>query len=123
MILGKPKGLCYVSYVSETLIHLEGANRHWRAYLRAAGLPVSWWLGGLSYPRRHPGDESGCEAAMVALARLGVCFAEDYKQGMAPADIMRDLLDRGVLREPFVAISWNDQGGGRKRVVYTPDSD
>jgi len=123
MILNRPNGLCYVSYVSSSVIHLEGATRPWRAYLRAAGLQASWWSGGVDYARQHEQDESGCEQAMIALARLGVCFAEDYKQGMAPADIMRDLMHRGVLRAPFTAISWSGKGGARKRVVHPPEAE
>lgn len=118
----KPRGLCFVSYVDNSVIHLTGANRHWRAYLRAGGLPVSWWQGGVPYPRRDVEDESGCEQAMIALARLGVCFAEDYKQGMAPADLMRDLLKRRVLREPCVVVEWTDKGM-RKRTLHPPSDD
>lgn len=115
-----PAGLCYVTHVSMTTIHLSGANRHWRKYLRAAGLPASWWADGVPYTRRHEHDESDCERIMLALAQLGVSFAEDYKQGMAPADIMRDLQQRGVLRTPFVAVSWNGPGKDRRRVVPPP---
>jgi len=113
--------LCYVTYVSNTVIHMMGADRHWRARIRAAGLPYSWWSGGVPYPRNGDPDEFACEQAMILLARLGVCFAEDYKQGMAPADQMRDMQQRGVLKESFVAISWGGRGSGKK-VVQPPSA-
>lgn len=119
MAQGQPKGLCYVNFVDASVIHLSGANRHWRAWLRAGGLPVSWWLDGVPYTQRDPDDLADFLPKMAALAGLGVCFAEDYKQGMAPADIMRDLLERRLLREPFVAVSWGGPGD-RRRVRHEP---
>ncbi len=110
----KSKQLCYVNYVSGSVIHMMGADRHWRACIRAAGLPYSWWLDGVPYS-----NDADCEQAMMRLASLGVCFAEDYKQGMAPADQMRDMHDRGVLKESFLAISWGGRGSGTK-VVQPP---
>jgi hypothetical protein len=107
-----PPGLCYVSYVSNDVIVLSGANLRWRTWLRAGGLPVSWWSGGVPYTQQGADELSDFVPKMIALARLGVLFAEDYKQGMAPADIMRDLQQRGLLRESFVAVSW---GGPRDR--------
>lgn len=110
----QPSGLCYVSYVSKDVIVLEGANRRWRAWLRAGGLPVSWWSGGVTYSQRDYDDLSDFLPKMTALARLGVRFTEDYKQGMAPADIMRDLQERGLLHESFVAVSWGGPGDRRE---------
>lgn len=110
----EPSGLCYVSYVSTDVIVLQGANRRWRAWLRAGGLPVSWWSGGVPYTQQGYDDLSDFLPKMTALARLGVRFTEDYKQGMAPADIMRDLQERGLLRESFVAVSWGGPGDRRE---------
>lgn len=115
MYANPPSGLCYVTYVSSDVIVLSGANWGWRAWLRAGGLPVSWWLGGVPYTQPGDDDLSDFVPKMIALARLGVLFAEDYKQGMAPADIMRDLQERGLLRESFVAVSWG--GPGKRRHV------
>lgn len=119
---GEPQGLCYVNYVSSTVIHLQGANSAWRRWLRAAGLPVSWWSDGVPYAQRDANDMSDFLPKMAALARLGVCFAEDYKQGMAPADIMRDLQERGLLRESFIAVSWGGPSA-RRRVRHDPPPD
>lgn len=109
-----PPGLCYVSYVRSEVIVLSGADCRWRAWLRAGGLPVSWWSGGVPYAEQDDDGRSDFALKMIALARLGVRFAEDYKQGMAPADIMRDLQERGLLRESFVAVSWAGPGDRRE---------
>lgn len=109
-----PPSLCYVSYVSNDVIVLSGASRRWRAWLRAGGLPVSWWRGGVPYTQQGEDDLSDFVPKMIALARLGVLFTEDYKQGMAPADIMRDLLERGLLPESFVVVSWGGPGDRRQ---------
>ncbi len=114
----KPKGLCYVTYVDSDVIHLMGADRRWRAWLRAGGLPVSWWRDGVPFEQSSSEDLSDFLPKMITLARLGVCFSEDYKQQMAPADIMRDLQARGLLREPFVAIGWGDNG--RQQIQHDP---
>lgn len=118
---GEPRGLCYVNYVSGNVIHLEGANGAWRRWLRAAGLPVSWWSGGVPYEQRDHDDLHDLLPKLAALAQLGVCFAEDYKQGMAPADIMRDLQARGLLHESFVAVSWSGPSS-RRKVRHDPPS-
>ena len=106
-----PKGLCYVSYISNDVIKLGGADRRWRAFLRAHGVAASWWLDGVAYPDSDPHAEELCARLLIRLARLGVAFAEDYKQGLAPADLMRDLQARRILCEPFDAVSWNGSGG------------
>jgi hypothetical protein len=113
MAIGPPRGLCFVSYVSSTIIHLQGANGAWRRWLRAAGLPVSWWSGGVPYEQRDFDDLDDLLPKLAALAQLGVCFAEDYKQGMAPADIMRDLQARGCCASPLS----RSAGAGRRRVA------
>ena len=114
-----PAGLCFVNYVSSHVIMLSGANWRWRDWLRAGGLPVSWWSGGVPYTQHGDDDLSDFVPKMIALARLCVQFAEDYKQGMAPADIMRDLQERGLLRESFVAVSWGGPGD-RRQVRHNP---
>lgn len=110
-----PKRLCLVTYVSEGTIHIKGADRHWRALIRAAGLPYSWWADGVPYPGEFAG--AACEQAMMVLASLGVCFAEDYKQGMDPAGQMRDMQERGVMKESFVAYSWDGRRSCTKVVA------
>ena len=114
--------MCYVSFVDYSVIHLQGASRSWRCWLRRGGLPVSWWLGGVPFAQRDAADLSDFLPKMAALARLGVCFTEDYKQGMAPADIMRDLQARGLLRESFIAVSWGGPSS-RRHVRHDPPPD
>lgn len=112
-----PRRLCFVTHVSIRAIHIMGADRHWRALIRAAGLQYSWWQDGVPYSGEYAG--TACEQAMMVLARLGVCFAEDYKQGMDPAGQMRDMQERGVMKESFFAYSW-DGSRGITKVVAPP---
>lgn len=114
-----PRRLCLVTYVSNGTIHIMGADRHWRALIRAAGLQYSWWQDGVPYCGEYAG--AGCEQAMMVLASLGVCFAEDYKQGMDPAGQMRDMQARGVMKESFLAYSWDGRRSCTK-VVAPPAS-
>ena len=84
-----PPGLRYVNYVSHDVIVLSGANWRWRAWLRAGGLPVSWWSGGGPYTQQGDDELSDFVPKMSALARLSVQFAEDYKQGCSPCPSWR----------------------------------
>ena len=47
---------------------------------------------------------------LLSLNDLGILFGEDYKQAMAPADYMRDLQEKSVLRKPFKSIGWSGPG-------------
>lgn len=61
---------------------------------------------------------------LMELNEKGVLFGEDYKQGWSPADFMKELQEKGILREDFRSIYWTgpdnwhirenkvDQGGG-----------
>ena len=39
-----------------------------------------------------------------------VGFGEDFKQGWAPADFMRELQSRGRITDSFTAIAWRGPG-------------
>jgi len=47
---------------------------------------------------------------MARLNDAGLAFGEDYKQGWAPADIMRELQARGGITASFTAIAWRGPG-------------
>lgn len=47
---------------------------------------------------------------LLSLNALGILFGEDYKQAMAPADYMRDLQGKSVLKKPFKSIGWSGPG-------------
>ena len=47
---------------------------------------------------------------LVSLNDLGILFGEDYKQAMAPADYMRDLQEKSVLKKSFKSIGWSGPG-------------
>ena len=50
------------------------------------------------------------QTVMLELNRIGLLFGEDCKQGCSPADYMRGLHARGVLRTPFSSIAWRGPG-------------
>jgi hypothetical protein len=47
--------------------------------------------------------------AFRRLNQAGIAFGEDFKQGWAPADVMRELQQRGQITEPFTALAWRGQ--------------
>lgn len=47
---------------------------------------------------------------LLSLNDLGIIFGEDYKQPMAPADYMRELQKKSILRKPFKSIGWFGPG-------------
>ncbi len=103
----------YVSLVMRPAIHLEGVDRAARAAIEAVGLEISGWL---FKTIRFAGDgvlgNPHFEHTMDCLASAGIVFGEDYKQGWAPADLMRELHARGRVRRPFTSIAWRGGGSG-----------
>lgn len=59
---------------------------------------------------------------LLFLNDLEIVFGEDYKQAMAPADYMRDLQDRTVLRKPFRSIGWGAPEGFLIRTIEAKHS-
>ena len=47
---------------------------------------------------------------LISLNDLGILFGEDYKQVMAPADYMRDLQKKSILKKQFKSIGWSGPG-------------
>lgn len=91
----------YVTYVAVDAIHIAQLDRDWTLRLRAGGLDVRRdWFGSHGTLAILPAGADGRpstdeEDKLMALARLGVAFAVDYKQGMDPAGMMLDLSQRG----------------------------
>jgi hypothetical protein len=91
-------------------IRLEALDDAAHVALERAGLTLARWDG---QPAIHFAESSGDifdnPSFIDALGRLnqaGFCFGEDYKQGWAPADLMRELQSRGRITVPFTAIAW-----------------
>ncbi len=106
----------HVSYVAIGRIVLANLDRATAKRLREAGLDVkrSWFLddGHLAV---EPPDAAGNpsvdeEDKLMALARLGIAFAYDYKQGMDPAGMMLDLCKRGRYVGSFKQLSFGEGG-------------
>lgn len=106
----------YVSYVSVDRIQIANLDREWTLRLRAAGLDVQrgWFSSYGSLAIQAPGADGRSSAdeeeKLMALARLGVAFAVDYKQGMDPAGIMLDLCERGRYEGRFKQYGDNGRG-------------
>jgi len=47
---------------------------------------------------------------LMELNQGGALFGEDYKQAYSPADFMKELQERGILREDFQSIYWTGPG-------------
>ena len=54
----------------------------------------------------HDTLDSDLSKKLIELSKLGIAFSEDYKQGWAPADIMKDYQKKGILEDNFISIYW-----------------
>ena len=95
----------YVSIVLPPSIRIESLDSVSRELVVRAGLRIQRDY--FFYPAVHfidaPGEILANDSFVDALARLnkaGIAFSEDYKQGWAPADIMRELQSRGRIKDP-----------------------
>jgi len=73
------------------------------------------WLTGHGRLRIEPAAKDGVtstdeEDKLMALARLGIAMAYDYKQGMDPAGQMMELCQRGRYVGTFKQIAFGDRG-------------
>lgn len=106
----------YVCLLTGSHVCLSGGVGDLRAPLRNG--PLSARLGReLGYLSLKFNETSGAHfenadlnGVMLELNRIGLMFGEDYKQGCSPADYMRELHARGILRTPFIAIAWRGPG-------------
>jgi len=106
----------HVTHVEADAIVIGHLDRHTAKQLRAAGLDVKrgWFFdhGRLAIepagPDGRPSQDE--EDKLMALARAGIAFASDYKQGMDPAGMMLDLCTRGRYVGTFKQLSFDDNG-------------
>lgn len=106
----------HVTHVQASAIIIGFLDRYTVKKLRAAGLDVkySWFTGDgrLSIepagPDGRPSEDQ--ENKLMALARAGIAFAYDYKQGMDPAGMMLELCERGRYVGTFKQLSFGDNG-------------
>ena len=104
----------YVAMIMSPSIQIENLDKIKRDDLERQGVVVErdW---GYSVVRFADSGENLLENPNLCdlLRRLndaGVLFCEDYKQGWAPADVMRELQTRGIISECFTAIAWRGPG-------------
>jgi len=105
----------HVSIVIPPSIRIESLDTVSRELVVRAGLRIQRDY--FFYPAvrfiNTPGEIFANDSFVDALARLnkaGIAFCEDYKQGWAPADIMRELQSRGRILDAFIAIAWRGPG-------------
>lgn len=113
----------YVTHVEASAIVIGYLDRRTAKKLREAGLEVdrSWFTGDGRVPIQPAGADGvpseDEENKLMALARLGIAFAYDYKQGMDPAGMMLDLCKRGRYVGTFKQLSFGENG---PRIVRMP---
>lgn len=100
----------YVAIVLPPFVRLHYVSPAARARLTSAGLQTE----------RHGGYDcirfTDIEGQLLSnesfvdtfdrLNRAGILFGEDFTQGWAPADIMREFQSTGRISAPFTAIAW-----------------
>ncbi|MDX2219105.1 MAG: hypothetical protein SF172_08790 [Burkholderiales bacterium] len=112
-----------VTHVEVDAIVIGYLDRRTAKKLREAGLAVkrSWFLGDGRLPIDPAGPDGlpseDEENKLMALARAGIAFVFDYKQGMDPAGMMLDLCKRGRYVGTFKQLSFGDGG---PRIVRMP---
>lgn len=105
----------YIALVMPPFLRIESLDGAKRDDLARKGLTVEreWWFyRGIRFP--DTGGDLLANAALVGILRrlneAGIAFGEDYKQGLSPADLMRELQARGDIAGPFTAIAWRGPG-------------
>lgn len=116
----------YVTHLEANAIALANLDAATARRLCEAGLDVKRsWFGNHGRIATTPAGPDGVpspdeEEKLMALARLDVAFACDYKQGMDPAGVMLDLCKRGRYTGSFKQMTFGERG---TRIVKMPDTD
>lgn len=92
----------YIPLIQEDVIFLKSLSKETKAKLKENNIIVSTQY--LTDKVIHTkGDRN---KTLIKLNDLDIVFSVDYKQGWAPADIMEDLQEKGILTKPFKSIHW-----------------
>lgn len=116
----------HVTHVEADAIVIGYLDRRTAQKLKEAGLDVkfSWLFDGGRLAIERPGSDGSPsideEDKLMALARLGIAFAYDTKQGMDPAGMMLELCRRGRYVGSFTQLSFGDDG---PRIIKMPEGD
>lgn len=106
----------HVTHVEANAIVIGHLDRRTAKKLQEAGLNVKYsWLADGGRLAIEPAGADGRpsedeENKLMALARFGMAFAYDYKQGMDPAGMMLDLCKRGRYVGTFKQFSFGEGG-------------
>jgi hypothetical protein len=104
-----------VSFISISAIHIKSLDRATGKRMVEAELPVNlgWWHFGelpIAPPEADGSTSRDEDDKLMRLARFGIAFAADYKQGMDPVGAMLNLIERGLYVGTFKQIAWTGPG-------------
>lgn len=92
----------YITLIQEDTIFLKSLNKETKVKLKENNISLS-----TKYLLAKVIDVEGDRnEILIKLNELGLVFSVDYKQGWAPADIMAELQEKGILKKPFKSIHW-----------------
>lgn len=115
----------YVSHVEMSAIVVASLDRATAKRLQEAGLDInrSWFGDGrlaIAPPLKSGESSADEEDKLMQLARLGIAFASDYKQGMDPVGMMLSLVERGRYVGTFQEIAWTDPENWQLKTLPAP---
>jgi hypothetical protein len=100
----------YINIIQDGWISIKGDP----ARLKAGGVKLEhkWFLRrGISYTGPGPNlENANLIDTLLVLNTAGIAFLDDYKQGWPPADVMRELQKKGILKTSFTSIVWSGPG-------------
>jgi len=101
----------FVPWILKDYLHVRGARKRLKEALRQAGFEC-FVDGDRCFsvrfdPQAGPTpDNTSLVKLMLFLNEWGVAFSEDYKTWWSPADIMRELQKKGILKGSFRSSGW-----------------
>jgi hypothetical protein len=120
-----PKPPPYVSIIFiSSHVRISQSTKAVREAITAAGYEVfedEFSLCNVKINQELPGDKKIelLDKILMFLNDLDILFGEDYKQMMAPADYMRYLQNKSLLKKPFKSIGWFGPGDFTIRTIET----
>jgi len=116
----------YISHVEMNAIVVASLDRATAKRLQDAGVDIKRsWFGDGRVAIKPPADSGESspdeEDKLMQLARQGIAFASDYKQGMDPVGMMLSLIERGRYVGTFKEIVWTGPEHWQLRTLPAPE--
>lgn len=102
----------YIALIQDGYICIENLDRSTKKSIEHKGLPLCR-RHSLYHAIRFAETKTGYFENMSLIERLldlnelGLVFGEDYKQAYSPAEFMRELQSKGILKVGFPSIYWS----------------